>query len=90
MQNLELYCKQFYECTDPLTRQNAEKALFEFLDDPEALAKCQSLLDRADSPYSQLLAATTLTKLVSRNVQGLIIQHRVDIRYKFEIYDLKK
>lgn len=80
MQNLELFCKQFYECTDPLTRQKAEKVLFEFLEDPDALAKCQLLLDRGNSAYSQLLAATTLTKLVSRNVQGLSIQHRVDIR----------
>lgn len=38
------------------------------------------LLDRGDSSYSQLLAATTLTKLVSRNVQGLNLQQRVDIR----------
>jgi exportin-7 len=80
MQELELFCKQFYECTDPLTRQKAEKGLFEFLEDPDALSKCQSLLDRGDSSYSQLLAATTLTKLVSRNVQGLSTQHRVDIR----------
>jgi exportin-7 len=80
VQQLELFCKQFYECTDPLLRTKAEKILFEFLDDPEALAKCQMLLDRGDSPYSQLLAATTLTKLISRNVQGLSLQQRVDIR----------
>jgi exportin-7 len=80
VQQLELCCKQFYECTDQLTRQKAEKILFDFLEDPEALAKCQLLLDRGDSSYSQLLAATTLTKLVSRNVQGLSLQQRIDIR----------
>lgn len=80
VQQLELFCKQFYECTDSLIRSKAEKILFEFLDDPDALAKCQMLLDRGDSPYSQLLAATTLTKLISRNVQGLSLQQRVDIR----------
>lgn len=80
VQQLELFCKQFYECTDPLIRTKAEKILFEFLEDPDALAKCQLLLDRSDSSYSQLLAATTLTKLVSRNVQGLSLQQRVDIR----------
>jgi exportin-7 len=77
---LELFCKQFYECSDQLVRTKAEKVLFEFLDDPDALSKCQILLDRGDSPYSQLLAATTLTKLISRNVQGLSLQQRVDIR----------
>lgn len=63
-----------------LFHSQAEKALFQFQDDPDALAKCQMLLDRGDSSYSQLLAATTLTKLVSRNVQSLSLQQRVDIR----------
>jgi hypothetical protein len=101
VQQLELLCKQFYECTDPLLRAKAEKILFDFLEDPDALAKCkmkriktrsklwysialftgQLLLDRGDSAYSQLLASTTLTKLVSRSVQGLSLQQRVDIRY---------
>ncbi|XP_070507748.1 exportin-7 isoform X2 [Chironomus tepperi] len=80
VQQLELSCKQFYECTDPLIRSKAEKILFEFLEDPDALNKCQLLLDRGESAYAQLLAATTLTKLVSRNVQGLSLQQRVDIR----------
>lgn len=69
-----------YESTDSQIRSQAEKALFNFQDDPDALNKCQLLLDRGDSAYSQLLAATTLTKLVSRNVQGLSLQQRVDIR----------
>lgn len=80
VQQLELFCKQFYECTDPSIRSKAEKILFEFLDDRDALQKCQILLDRSDSPYSQLLASTTLTKLVTRNVQGLSLQQRIDIR----------
>lgn len=80
VQQIELFCKQFYECTDPALRSKAEKCLFEFLEDVDALTKCQLLLDRGDSPYSQLLAATTLTKLVSKNVQGLSLQQRVDIR----------
>lgn len=80
IQRLELLCKQFYEATSPPTRSNAEKVLFTFHEDPEALGKCQMLLDRGDSAYSQLLAATTLTKLVTRNVQGLSLQQRVDIR----------
>lgn len=61
-------------------RAEAEKALVAFQESPDALAKCQLLLDRGDSSYSQLLAATTLTKLISRNVQGLTLQQRVDIR----------
>ena len=37
------------------------------------------LLDRQNSPYSQLLATTTLTKLISRPSQVLSLQQRIDI-----------
>lgn len=80
VQQLEILCKQLYEFQDANIRSEAEKALVAFQDSPDALAKCQLLLDRGDSSYSQLLAATTLTKLISRNVQGLNLQQRVDIR----------
>ena len=42
------------------------------------------LLDRQDSPYSQLLATTTLTKLISRTAQVLSLQQRIDIRKYFQ------
>lgn len=38
------------------------------------------LLERSDSPYAQLLATTTLTKLISRTNQVLSLQQRIDIR----------
>jgi hypothetical protein len=48
--------------------------------DAESLGKCQRLLDRGISPYAQLLATTTITKLVSRATQILTLQQRIDIR----------
>lgn len=69
-----------YESQDSTIRADAEKALVVFQDGPDTLNKCQVLLDRGDSCYAQLLAATTLTKLVSRSAQGLSLQQRVDIR----------
>ncbi|XP_039433176.1 exportin-7 isoform X2 [Culex pipiens pallens] len=80
VQQLELLCKQFYESQDGQARAEAEKALYLFQEDPDALPKCQQLLERSNSGYSQLLAATTLTKLVSKNIQALSMQQRVDIR----------
>lgn len=80
IRQLELLCKQLYESQDTAVRADAEKALVVFQDGPDALTKCQVLLDRGDSCYAQLLAATTLTKLVSRSAQGLSLQQRVDIR----------
>ncbi|XP_026275321.1 exportin-7 isoform X1 [Frankliniella occidentalis] len=80
VRQLELLCKQLYESQDSSQRVEAEKALVGFQNAPDTLSKCQLLLDRGDSPYAQLLAATTLTKLVSRSAQGLSLQQRVDIR----------
>ncbi|XP_050294230.1 exportin-7 isoform X2 [Anthonomus grandis grandis] len=80
VRQLELLCKQLYESQDSSIRTEAEKALVVFQESPDALTKCQVLLDRGDSAYAQLLAATTLTKLVSRSAQGLSLQQRVDIR----------
>ncbi|XP_055389487.1 ran-binding protein 16 isoform X2 [Condylostylus longicornis] len=76
IQQLEVLCKQLYESADSIIRAEAEKALVSFVGAPDALPKCQMLLDRADSSYAQLLAATTLTKLC----QGLSLEQRMDIR----------
>ncbi|KAJ2939896.1 hypothetical protein O0L34_g6599 [Tuta absoluta] len=77
---IELLCKQLYESQDPIIREQAEKAVVAFQESPDTLSKCQALLERADSSYSQLLAATTLTKLVGRSTSTLSVQQRLDIR----------
>lgn len=76
---LEIMCKQMYEGQNE-TRSEAEKALVAFQNSLDALPKCQLLLDRGDSSYSQLLAATTLTKLISKNAHSLSLQEIIDIR----------
>ncbi|CAD7680037.1 unnamed protein product [Nyctereutes procyonoides] len=58
---LENLCKWLYETIDTTIRLQAEKALDEFTDSPDCLSKCQLLLERGSSSYSQLLAATCLT-----------------------------
>ncbi|XP_059083848.1 exportin-7-like [Tigriopus californicus] len=79
---LEVLCKQLYESQDSHTRTQAEKALVTFQNSssPDCLNQCQMLLERGSSPYSQLLATTTLTKLISRTAQVLSLAQRVDIR----------
>ena len=78
---LELLCKQLNEANDSVQRQEAQKALVEFQSGNSAgtLNQCQLLLDRAHSSYSQYLATTTLTKLVSRNPCTLTLHQRIDI-----------
>eukprot|EP00058_Branchiostoma_floridae_P015574 XP_002601062.1 hypothetical protein BRAFLDRAFT_75498 [Branchiostoma floridae] len=78
--SLEVLCKQLYETTNASERQEAEKALLNFTNAPNCLSKCQLLLERGTSGYAQLLAASSLTKLVSRNSAGLPLEQRIDIR----------
>jgi hypothetical protein len=77
---LEALCKELYESHDAAARAEAEKALVSFQNSPESLGKCQRLLDRGNSPYAQLLATTTITKLISRSTGSLTLQQRRDIR----------
>ncbi|XP_043194431.1 exportin-7-B-like isoform X2 [Amphibalanus amphitrite] len=80
VRQLEVLCTHLYEATDAVQRAEAEKTLVQFQNAPDTLNKCQLLLQRGDSPYSQLLAATTLTKLVTRNSQSISMHQRVDMR----------
>uniref|UniRef100_A0A8C0K673 RAN binding protein 17 n=1 Tax=Canis lupus dingo TaxID=286419 RepID=A0A8C0K673_CANLU len=72
-------CTHLYVGTDLTQRIEAEKALLELIDSPECLSKCQLLLEQGTTSYAQLLAATCLSKLVSR-VSPLPVEQRVDIR----------
>ncbi|CAB3987622.1 exportin-7-like, partial, partial [Paramuricea clavata] len=77
---LEVLCKQLYESTDAAVRGQAEKALISFTESPDCLQKCQYVLERGTSSYSQLLAASSISKLISRNSGVLTVQQKVDIR----------
>ena len=79
VRQLEALCKQLYASQDASRMTEAEKALVSFQNAGDSLQKCQLLLERADSPYSQFLATTTLTKLISRTAQVLSLQQRIDI-----------
>ncbi|TFK14729.1 lymphocyte antigen 75 [Platysternon megacephalum] len=76
---LEVLCNQLYEGTDLAQRMQAEKVLLELIDSPECLSQCQLLLEQGTTSYAQLLAATCLSKLVSRTTP-LPIEQRIDIR----------
>ncbi|CAH2242091.1 jg22853, partial [Pararge aegeria aegeria] len=77
---IELLCKQLYESQDQSIRDQAEIAVVRFQESPDTLSKCQALLERSSSSYSQLLAATTLSKLISRSTTSFTVQQRLDIR----------
>ncbi|GAB0196133.1 ran-binding protein 17 [Grus japonensis] len=76
---LEVLCNHLYEGTDLAQRIQAEKVLLELIDSPECLSQCQLLLEQGTTSYAQLLAATCLSKLVSR-ASPLPVEQRIDIR----------
>ncbi|KAL6044359.1 hypothetical protein STEG23_008881 [Scotinomys teguina] len=76
---LETLCTHLYVGTDLTERIEAEKALLELIDSPECLSKCQLLLEQGTTSYAQLLAATCLSKLVTRS-NPLPVEQRIDIR----------
>ncbi|XP_048190081.1 ran-binding protein 17 isoform X3 [Perognathus longimembris pacificus] len=76
---LEALCTHLYIGSDLTQRIEAEKALLELIDSPECLSKCQLLLEQGTTSYAQLLAATCLSKLVSR-ISPLLVEQRIDIR----------
>uniref|UniRef100_A0A8D0LBX1 RAN binding protein 17 n=1 Tax=Sphenodon punctatus TaxID=8508 RepID=A0A8D0LBX1_SPHPU len=76
---LEVLCSQLYEGTDLAQRIQAEKVLLELINSPECLSQCQLLLEQGTTSYAQLLAATCISKLVSRTTP-LPIEQRIDIR----------
>ncbi|KAG8202063.1 hypothetical protein JTE90_010427 [Oedothorax gibbosus] len=80
LSQLEVLCKRFYDATNPEERAAAEKALVNFVNIPDCLQTCRMLLERGDSSYAQLLAATTLTKLVTRTPSTLTLQQRIEIK----------
>ncbi|XP_067928160.1 exportin-7-like isoform X2 [Watersipora subatra] len=77
---LENLCKELYETQDPHVRNAAEKALVNFPTSSDSLQKCQLLLERAATPYSQLLGATTLTKLVNKSASAVNSEQRLKIK----------
>lgn len=80
-----------YESRDATLCVEAEKALVSFQNSntPDTLSKCQMLLERADSHYSQLLATTTITKLLSRTPLTLNLDQRIQISKLYLIKIIK-
>ncbi|TPP57065.1 XPO7, partial [Fasciola gigantica] len=77
---LEYYCKELYITTDPQIRTQAEKACSDLCKRADCADLCQLLLQRAHSCYSQLIAATALTKYILNRDAIIPIAARLEIR----------
>lgn len=80
LQQLETLCEKFYDGRDPDAQRDAEAVLLQFNQDPNCIAKCMQVLDQSQSPYANVLAASTITKIISKPSCSLVVQERLQIR----------
>lgn len=80
LQQLEHLCERLYNAQDPSGRSHAESMLRVFATNPEYISQCKTILDASESPYAQLMAASSLTQLVTDAGAGVDAQVRLDIR----------
>ena len=76
---LEQLCNVLYNGHDPSERAHAENSLRPFSVNVDYIPQCKAILDSATSPYAQLFATSSLTKLLTDNA-GLSGQLKIDMR----------
>eukprot|EP00041_Stephanoeca_diplocostata_P027991 m.781345 g.781345 ORF g.781345 m.781345 type:complete len:685 (-) comp23285_c2_seq50:1625-3679(-) len=80
LSHLETSLVQFYEGRDPVQLQKAQQVLLNFGAQPNCIEKCRQILDQSKSPYANALAASTLTKTISKPSCPILVQERLQIR----------
>ena len=74
---LEALCERLYNSQDSAERAHAENALKCFSVNTDYISQCQYILDNASTPYSLMLASSSLLKQVTDH--SLSLQLRLDI-----------
>eukprot|EP00040_Diaphanoeca_grandis_P028479 m.165065 g.165065 ORF g.165065 m.165065 type:complete len:1101 (-) comp31368_c0_seq1:40-3342(-) len=80
LQQLESVCTKFYEGSNAQERADAQRVLLAFNQAPDCINKCRQILDQSKSPYANALAASTLTKMISKPSCPLLLHERLQIR----------
>uniref|UniRef100_A0A1D1ZXG9 Importin N-terminal domain-containing protein n=1 Tax=Auxenochlorella protothecoides TaxID=3075 RepID=A0A1D1ZXG9_AUXPR len=81
---LEALCLQLYTAQNPQDRLHAEQSLRVFTTSTDYVPHCKTILDVSSSPYAQLLAASSLLKVVTEFT--LSNQVKLDMRTYFLQY----
>ena len=78
---LEQLCERLYNAQNAAERQQAEAALRVFGMSTEYIPQCKMVLDSSNSPYAQLMASSSLLKLVTEHTLNAAI--RLEMRNYF-------
>lgn len=71
---LEALCERMYNSQNPEERAHAEQYLRVFGQSIEYIAHCKALLDTSQSPYAQLLATSSLLKVVKEHTLSVPVK----------------
>lgn len=81
LQQLEILCERLYNAQNAAERQQAEATLRVFGVSTEYIPQCKAILDSSNSPYAQLMASSSLLKLVTEHT--LSTSMRLEMRNYF-------
>ncbi|KAL4457497.1 hypothetical protein ABPG75_012362 [Micractinium tetrahymenae] len=82
--DLEGLCERLYNSQVPQERAQAEQMLRVFSTSTEYVAHCKAILDSSSSPYAQLLASSSLIKIVTEH--SMSTQVKLEMRTYFLNY----
>ncbi|CAK0751589.1 hypothetical protein CVIRNUC_002079 [Coccomyxa viridis] len=81
---LESLCERLYNSQDAAERAHAEQVLRVFGQSTDYITACKTILDNSQSPYAQLLASSSLLKVITDHTLSLPI--KLEMRNYFMAY----
>ncbi|VUZ51891.1 unnamed protein product, partial [Hymenolepis diminuta] len=80
LSTIEWACNELYTTSNQSTRIQAEETCSRLIDRSDCIATCKALLERANSCYSQYIAASTLTRFISNRDTVVHVSLRLQLR----------
>mmetsp|Transcript_22610 Transcript_22610/g.49084 ORF Transcript_22610/g.49084 Transcript_22610/m.49084 type:complete len:1118 (-) Transcript_22610:1693-5046(-) len=87
LSQVESLCETLYtgaastsESGEPITRAEAQSRLLSLQSSADYIPQCQYILDHSSSHYARLVAANSLTELITTHWNNFTVPQRIDIR----------
>eukprot|EP00941_MAST-03F_sp_MAST-3F-sp1_P000272 g272.t1 len=80
LQRMENLCQRVFNSQDPRDQGIAQAELVSITDTPQFIPKCQYIFENSTNNYALMVAAKSLTKLVTTHWNNFTSDGRVDIR----------
>jgi exportin-7 len=80
LQQFETVCNTLYTSPNQQERDQAQHSVLSLQTSAEYIPQCQYILDNSKSAYALLVAASSLTKLISTHWNNFTTSQRVDVR----------